>query len=204
MATNYYNFKGLAKWAKVYEPDSYSGAENWKINLYFKDDKELSNFQKTGLDLKIRDDKDGEGKYVTFRRPTKKTIKDDIIFFCPPAIRGKVSVNYLNDNDEVIRQYVKGEYKGKVTRDGDAVLIGNGSKISVNVCIYDTAKGKGHRLESITVYELVDYKEVDSYDDESEEVVVEKEEPKVEEVKEVKKEARKIPTEEELSDSLPW
>jgi hypothetical protein len=36
-------------------------------------------------------------------------------------------------------------------------LIGNGSKVKVSVAVYDTVKGKGQRLESIQVLDLIEY-----------------------------------------------
>lgn len=209
MATNWHNVKGFAYWAKVYEPDSYNGQENYKITLYFKDDKELESFKKIGLELQIKED--DNGKFVTFRRPRKKTIKDDIVFFSPPEVRGKVSVKYIDDKGEVIRQYNKGEHNGKLERDGEATLIGNGSKVSVNICVYDTAKGKGHRLESVTIYELVEYVPTDTWEDNDPEPEVKKEEEKPKKTSEKLKEALKDETsgkktsiKEDLNDDIPW
>lgn len=190
MATSYVNIKAKVKWAKLYEPDSYAGQDNYKINLYPVDDAEWEKFEKTGLGLKVKDDIDG--RYFTVRRPTKKLIKDDLVIFAPPEITGKVNVKYVDENGNRVRQYNKGD-KVTVTREGEPIAIGNESLVLANLSYYDTSKGKGHRLESINVLELVDFVPTAAPD----EVEVKAEEP-------VKIEAKKKDLKEELSDELPW
>jgi len=185
MTTKYETISGIAKWAKVYEPDTFSGSSNWKINLYFKDKAERSKFEATGVQLTIKSDTDGD--YVTFRRPVKKVFGDEVTFFAPPEIVGEVNVKYVDKDGAKVRQFKKGEDPVRV---GEPVKIGNGSVILVNFCYYDTAKGKGHRLEGINVKELVAYEP--SVDAPKEDVTTE-ESVKVDKPKKA-----------ELNDQIPW
>jgi hypothetical protein len=168
LATAYQTLKGTIKWAQVYEPDVFSGAENWKINFYPANDEEWEKFRKTGLQVTEKTDNEGKN-YVTFRRPAKKTIKDEVVFFTPPEITGKVRVGYVNAEGAKVRQYSKAEKDGikRIDKDGNEIhgeintrentelLIGNESLVLVNYSYYDTAKGKGHRLENINVLEHI-------------------------------------------------
>lgn len=191
MATQYANLKGTIKWAKLYEPDSYAGAENWTLNFYPYDGAEWEKFQKTGLQLKVKDDPDGtSGKFFKLRRPTKKLIRDDLVVFSPPEITGKVNVSYQDADGNKIRQYNKGD-KVSVQRVGDPVDLGNGTLVVVNISYYDTAKGKGHRLENVTVLDLVEYKSAEPKAPVHEDAP--KEEPKTD-----KK------SKEDLNDDIPW
>ncbi|WP_205105296.1 hypothetical protein, partial [Sutterella massiliensis] len=45
----------------------------------------------------------------------------------------------------------------KIVRRGKPVSLGNGSEVTVDIAVYDTQKGKGHRVEKITVHNLVEY-----------------------------------------------
>ncbi len=153
MATEYFNVKGSVKWVKVYEPDEYAGAKRWMVNFYPFDGKEWEKIQKSGIQTQTKSDDDG--KYITLRRPTTKVIKDDLVIFCPPEITGAVNVQYLNPEGERIRSYTKGEFKGDVILKGEKQNIDNGSVVIVNFCVYDTKQGKGHRLESLKVLDLV-------------------------------------------------
>lgn len=155
MATEYFNIKGKLKYAKVYEPDSYAGAERWKTNFYPYDGKEWEKVMKSGIQTVPKEDADG--KYITLRRDCKKAIKDDLVIFSPPELTGAVEVSYVDDEGNRLRSYNKGDYKGKVSRKGDPVDIGNGTVAIVNFSVYETKQGKGHRLESIRILDLVGY-----------------------------------------------
>jgi len=201
LATNFYKLRGTLKWAKVYEPDSFMNAENYKIAFYPLDEKEWDKFKATGLELKIKDDTDGvSGKFVTFRRPTKKLIKDDLVIFTPPEITGLVNVSYEDENGNKIRSYNKAD-KLKIKRVGNVVELGNGTEAIVNFCVYDTVKGKGHRLESIRVLQLVEFERED-YEQEKETVVETKIEKKKSTVSEDLNDD--IPFGDKVKDSLPW
>ena len=127
MATTYHYFTGKTKWAKVRKPDP--KYDNFQVPLYL-DDASKAEFAKTGLRLRFKSDEDGE--FVTFRRPVSKMFKDGETVFGPPAVENPDGT----------------EFEG---------LIGNGSTLTVKVSVYDSAMGKGHRLEAVRVDELVEY-----------------------------------------------
>ncbi len=127
MATSYHYLHGTTKWAKLRKPDE--KYSNFQLPLYM-DDKSWDLFGTLGLGLKRRTDEDGE--YAVFKRPVSKLIKNEVVEFGPPKV--------LNaDNSEF---------------DG---LVGNGSEVTIKICVYDTIKGPGHRLESVRVEKLVEY-----------------------------------------------
>lgn len=201
MTTQYINLKGSVKWAKVYEPDVAFGTETYNLNFFPLDGAEWEKFQKTGLQMGVKDDPDGAGKFIKLRRPRKKTIGDDLIFFSPPEISGKVQVSYVDSEGNKKRQFLKHEgeptrvvAEGSLNDKGYPVDIGNGSLVVVNVSYYDTAKGKGHRLESINVLDLVEYqKSSDGGTPPSEETK-----------KEIKKVSKEHVIDETLNDDMPW
>lgn len=127
MATEYLYLRGKAKWAQLTKPDK--EYDNFKINVYL-DDASKEIFVNSGLQLTPKTDEDGE--YVVFRRPNYKQIKKELVHFGAPNV---------------------------VDTDGKPVsaLIGNGSEVVVKVVVYDSKKGKGHRLESIQVINLIPY-----------------------------------------------
>lgn len=176
MATSYYNVKAKLKWAKVYEPDEYAGAERWMVNVYPVDGKEWEKIQKSGLQSQPKEDEDG--KYIVLRRPTKKLIGENLVIFCPPEITGAFEVTYVDKEGNKVRSYNKGEKT--VERKGNTEIIGNGSTAIVNFCVYDTRQGKGGRLESIKILDLVGVEE------------------------RVKEEDLPVEEEEEKGDGIPW
>lgn len=127
MATKYYYLKGKAKWVKARKPDEKYG--NYTMNLYLDKESEKA-FEESGLQIEPK--KDEDGIFYTFRRPHEKLIKKEAVVFGAPKV-------FNADNTEF---------------DG---LVGNGSRVTVKVSVYDTIKGKGHRWESIRVEELVEY-----------------------------------------------
>lgn len=170
------NIRGKAKWAKVYEPDEAFGASNYKINIYPSDEKEWKKFNNAGIQKKVREDEDG--KFFTVSRPTIKLFKSKPVTFCPPKISVKEGtkyptvVTYRNkETGEEVKQYDPKD-EDKIERDGDPVLIGNGSEVIVNICVYNTIKGPGTRLEGITILDLITYEPSDDNepDEESEDL----------------------------------
>lgn len=135
MSTTYHYFSGTTKWAKVRKPDDKYG--NFQVPLYM-DEANLKKFRELGLALSVKEDEDGS--FVTFKRPKEKLIKGEIVNFGPPKV-------YNADNTEMTEG-----------------LIGNGSKITLKISMYDTVKGPGHRLESLRVDDLVKYESRDSFD----------------------------------------
>lgn len=127
MATRYIYLSGTTKWAKVRTPDE--KYNNFQVPLYL-DAKSTEAYDKLGLGLKKREDEDGS--YYVFKRPLVKPIKNELVEFGPPKVVDK-------DNQP---------FEG---------LIGNGSKITVKISVYDTMKGPGHRLEAVRVDDLVEY-----------------------------------------------
>lgn len=195
MATKWVTIKGIVRWAKVYELDAFMGSSNWKVDFAPLNAAERKKWDDTGIQLKFRKEDDGL-EYCRLRRPEKKVFSDEVTFFAPPEITGAVSVQYQDENGERIRQYKKGD---KVNRVGEPVEIGNGSEVLVNVCYYDTVKGKGHRLESINVLNLIEFVRSERPAEDKEESVK----------PEVKKEKTKVAKEEksvaeDLNDDIPW
>lgn len=130
MASNTIFLSGIAKWAKFYKPDE--KYNNYKVDLAL-DPQSLETFKKTNLMLTLKDTE--EGPTITLRRPISKLIKGELVNFGPPEVID-------SNNDDV---------------DLEKVSIGNGSKITCRVVVYDTMKGKGHRLEKVRIDELVSY-----------------------------------------------
>lgn len=135
MATKTYKFYGTARWAKI-QPDQLDlnydkKSKSWKIDLVMTPGS-LELYKQSGLQLKLREDK--EGTYTSFRRPERKIFKDEVREMDPP---------YVVTPDEV----------AITTR------IGNGSRVAVEVDVYDSMNGKGHTMKGVTVHELVPYED---------------------------------------------
>jgi hypothetical protein len=141
MATEFYKFEGKAKWAKIYEPEEFRGSVNWKID-------QIARRKKAGLQSKVYEDEDGT--YVCFKRPKTKLIKNVLNEFSGPKI--------LDVDGNTLVSYHKSQDGSKWERVGNPVLIGNGSTVEVEVAVYDTQMGKGQRLESIRIIDLIEYK----------------------------------------------
>lgn len=95
------------------------------------DDKSWEIFKNSGLQLRPKEDADG--KFVKFRRPVSKLIKNAIANFQPPKAQGPGGEDF------------------------STTIIGNGSSVIVNVSVYDSMKGKGHRWEEVQVTNLIPY-----------------------------------------------
>lgn len=123
--------RGTFKWCKLVDPDK--KFKVWTLDIY-PDAPSWDLFHQTGLELKERTDAEGN-LFLKVRRPVEKLVKGEVVQFAAP---------------EVLRK----------TEDGVEPLphlVGNGSKGVVKVVVYDTPKGRGHRLESVLVEELVEY-----------------------------------------------
>lgn len=127
MATNFIYLSGKAKWAKVRTPDE--KYDNYTIDLY-PSKESWGEFKASGMEVRPKKSEDGE--FITLRRPNTKLIKGEVVTFGPPKV--------LNPDE--------------TTFEG---LIGNGSTVTLKVAVYDTMKGKGHRLEAVRVDDLVVY-----------------------------------------------
>jgi hypothetical protein len=133
MATTFHYASGIAQWAKVFEhnKDVYLEEERYAIDLVMNEE-EAQKFKNTGSRLrpKVSKNEDGEVQYtVKFRRDVTHRIPE---FGGPPRV---VDVENKDITD----------------------LIGNGSKVTIKYCVYDTKMGKGTRLEAVRVDELVRY-----------------------------------------------
>lgn len=134
MATTYEYFSGTAKWLKATKPDP--EYDNYSVQVYL-DHPSWKKYETSGLQMTPKEDQDG--KYVTFRRPDKKIIKDELVKFGPPKV--------LDANGDALN-----------------ALVGNGSTVTIKVVIYDSKKGKGHRLEAVRVDNLIRYEPKDQED----------------------------------------
>lgn len=134
MASKIYYFSGTAHWAKLHKPDA--KYKNYTIDLHM-DEGELARYEKSGASGEIRDDEGLKTKYVRFRRPHSKIIKDEAVIFGPPEV-------LASDNTE----WTGGP-------------LGNGSKVTVKVTVFDTIKGKGCRLDGVRVEEFEPYANMD-------------------------------------------
>lgn len=137
MATETFYWTGKCKWAKVYKPDP--KYNNFVMDFYPDNPEEIPN---AGLGLEPKADEDGT--FYRLRRPVEKLIKDELVQFGPP----KVVLN-TGQVDEA----------GVPVVEPFSKLIGNGSRVTVKVDVFDVraGKGKGHRLNSVRVDEHVPY-----------------------------------------------
>jgi hypothetical protein len=138
MATQFYYFSGKAKWAKLGlglnpEENADKEYECWKLNFY-PDEPSMQAYNDSGLRLQVKEDDDG--KFVSLRRPFKKLIKEEVVNFDKPP----VTVRNPDGTTSPLQ-----------------TLLGNGSDVVVKVAVYDSRKGKAHRLESVMVTNHVPY-----------------------------------------------
>lgn len=132
MATKYFNFTGRLYWANsqyggIFTPDP--KFPFYKAQLYL-DPESWDTFKKSGLRLESKTDDNGD--YVIFRRPTEKIIKGELQKFERPRVFFAEGIEPTKD-------------------------IGNESIATCNVSVYTSAKGNGHRLESVTIKKLVEF-----------------------------------------------
>lgn len=139
MATKFYTWSGEIKWAKVTEANKdtkYDEDGVYNVNFF------PANFEavkESGIQVEPKMDQETGDLYFKLSRRHKQLIKKEVVEFGPPEVR-----------------YNKEPYTGP---------IGNGSKAMVNVAIFDTKKGKGHRLERITITDLVEYTPTEKTED---------------------------------------
>jgi hypothetical protein len=90
--------------------------------------------------LELKEREDEDGKFLQLGRPYSKIIKGEMVDFEEPEVHG-------SSPEE----------------------LGNGSNVTCKVVVYDTVKGKGHRLEAVRVNSLVKYTkpEVDTSNEDS-------------------------------------
>lgn len=124
-----YKFAGKCKWAKVHKVDP--KYQQYTIDVYL-DEPSMALYKQSGCQMKIKENEDGE--FVTFRRAHQQLIKQDLVEFGKPTV---------------------------IDREGKTITenVGNGSDVVVKVEVYDSQKGKGHRLEAVCVLDLVPFGE---------------------------------------------
>lgn len=130
-------FHGIARWAKVWQPDEKYGHYSIDVEL---DDKSLEEFHKSRIQLKLKEDAEGKA-YVGFKRRHIQVFKDGT-----SKIYGPPTVYFLD--------LQSGEF---VQAKDDSVKIGNGSEVIVSVEVFKNDNGVGTRLERVFVKDLVEY-----------------------------------------------
>lgn len=158
MATEIIKLTGNAYWAKIYTPDVYMGNTSYKLNFYPENEAELKKFTDSGIQKTIKEDENG--KFFELIRPAYKMIKGTVVNFTGPVVldkENKVIVDFVSKVTGKRVYSYDAKDQDNVERRGSPILIGNGSKVEVEVAVYDTVKGKGHRLEQIKVLDLVEY-----------------------------------------------
>ncbi len=131
MATQKHSISGKLKWTQnLTSYDDFRGQQNYKVNLYDIDEEA---WNATGVQTRPKVDKEGN-KLFLLKRPDSKVIKGETVEFGPPQVVD-ADGNDLTD-----------------------VMIGNGSEATVDFITYDTGQyGKGHRVEKVTVTNLIEY-----------------------------------------------
>lgn len=132
MATQTLLLSGLVKWAKVFKENM--DAKYGKYTLMFQPDKDSKALLKSsGSRVKAHEDEDGI--WYKISRDHEKTFEKsgETVTFGPPKV-------VAADNTTPFDQ-----------------LIGNNSKVTLRVDVYDSQMGKGTRLQAVRVDELVPY-----------------------------------------------
>lgn len=144
MGTQIFKFKGIAMWAKVHNPDA--KYERYCVDAFLTD-KSWELFKKSRLQLERKEGKytdaagvEAVGEYVRFGRPIQKLFGKELVEFGPVVVKNA---------------------QGQKIDD----LVGNGSDCEFTVTVFDTRKGKGHRLDELKVLNLVEYNKVIGEDD---------------------------------------
>lgn len=174
--SKYVKFIGKSVYSMLYRPDEYNGDEFWKQGLAVT--KEVAEkIKNSGSQAKVKfsenipNIEDGT-RVFTFKRPTcRKDKKTEEIKwnYCPPYIlnkKGKKQVWYEVDGKQVQSYEPDADRPDRV---GEPFLIGNGSDIEVTLEIYDAKPyGKGTRLASVRVIDLIEYNPSDEEEEDVE------------------------------------
>jgi hypothetical protein len=167
--TKWYNFEGTVNYVKARadKPDEYLGRVAWTVDFYPKDAATAKAIKATGIQLKLKDDKEGK-KHFRFRRDVERKFGTEIVKFSPPIIYDKDGtpiIQYVDSKDKtkVVRSYNPNETT--IVADGNDIIIGNGSKVLLNVCVFNTQKGPGNRFESLKILDLIEYVKPEASED---------------------------------------
>ena len=155
--TKYIKVPGIASWNHVYKPDDFMNSLNYKITIIINEATKAL-IQKYDLQGKFTPHESGDETY-TFRRPAEKMIKKKWVSFAPPVIYGKdgkVLCEYTY-NGEVVQSVNDLVEYDKFEPTGEQPLIGHGSEVLLDVCVYGSVKGNGARLQSIKLVDLIEY-----------------------------------------------
>lgn len=180
LATSYLNIVGKARFIKnIFEPDEAFGASKFKAGIWL-DEENQKKFYQSGIQAGYQQEdkeyfgvkgdptklkEDENGPYVILSRDDMKMINRTLVYFTPPYIKNKdlsYRVSYVDPEGNLVRQYQDPNKKKEIRMEGAPFLIGNGSLIELNICVFDTkTKGKGHRLEGIRILDLIEYRPKD-------------------------------------------
>ena len=162
--SEYITIVGHVAWAKVYDPDVGFGQTKWSIDIYPDDDEQWAKFKAAGIQKTIRENTDPSkgliGKYFKTDRLEHKLVGNNVVYWVGPVIMdmdGNVIVDYINKKTGKRAYSYNATEKNDIERRGFPILIGNGSKVEARINVFDTIKGKGQRLESLKILELVEY-----------------------------------------------
>lgn len=200
--TEYINVRGFVKWCKVYDPEEFRGDTRWTTAFYPANEHEMKKLQRAGLQLEFKEDEDG--KYVRPRRAYKKLFgkDDEITYFTPPKLTGEVDVKYVRKGTDIPVTSFKKSEKIDIEAVGEKKLIGNLSEVVINLAVFPTQQGNGHRWNSLKVLKLVEFNRED-VDEAKEEPASPKEEVKAKPEK-VEKPKKTTTLKEDMNDEIPW
>jgi hypothetical protein len=129
MATEYIYLNGTVEgFVRLGSPDP--KYDNFYVGLTL-DAESKAKYAASGMQMKAKTSADGK-EFITFRRKNKAIIKDQLVTFGAPTV--------LDANDQPLTKF-----------------IGKGTELTAKVIVYDTQKGKGHRLDAVKVSKLVEY-----------------------------------------------
>lgn len=139
MATKIVKYTGTVKWAKLFPTNVNKGFDDddrgpfVSIDFSFDDPDDVKAFKSEKTKKEFKDDEENGRSYVNFRRYVENLKYPNLGGF--PKVADK-------DNN----------------RWPESVMIGNGSKATIWVQIYETKTGrKGTRLEAVRIEDLVPY-----------------------------------------------
>lgn len=143
--------KGRIRWTqRLFTPDTFENKSFWSV-LFVPNRDELDTIltlQGQGVKNVLK--KDGDDYTITYKRPTEKKMKGEVVKFDPPVVIGPDG-KQLTDN-----------------------TIGNDSKATVTLTVYEhripgsTRKAKAVRLDKVEITELVPYEQKNSEETKSE------------------------------------
>lgn len=136
MPTQTYYFSGKALFPHLSSPDTkFDKAGIWHVGLIL-DDESKAAYAASGIQVTpkpVKRDDPNSPLYVRFSRKTQQIMKNELVKFAAPEV--------VDANNQPL-----------------SALVGNDSKLTVKVSVFDTMRGKGHRLDKVRVDELIEYK----------------------------------------------